>query len=59
MESIYNYVSIIGHEVDSTAIKVDEVSQDNSSMHCTTKGCNICIAWKDRTFSWNPVGEVR
>jgi hypothetical protein len=38
MESIYNYVSIIGHEVDSTAIKVDEVSQDNSSMHCTTKG---------------------
>jgi len=68
-ESIYNNISedgtdelffnaIIGHE--QTPISTEQqVNESDTSIHFTTKGWKICIAWKDGTSSWHPLSEVK
>jgi len=69
IEAIYNQVDnfgydksifhdIIGHTRSIDAVKLDDENINGNFNRFTTKGWEICIAWKDSSSSWHSLSDI-
>jgi hypothetical protein len=69
IEAIYNQVddfgydesifhNIIGHRRSTDAVKLDDENINGKFNRFTTKGWEICIAWKDGCPSWHSLSDI-
>ena len=50
---------IVMHRRDGSAVTKEEAYDSRGKMRLTTKGWDLCVAWKDGTSSWLPLKEIK